>query len=940
MLSAATLYAGSPIFDSANTQRWDAVRGSAFIDTKVTRKSSASIRVEPNGSSDAWIRSTPVRLTVGRQYELSGFIRTEALETQDTNRSPITVGAALQMSSMPHDVHSESVGGSHDWTRVTLKFTATRPQDSIVLMAANGGLLKGKAWFEGVNLDEASAAGMTPNKKAVRTFGPAYRYPNGGWIFLHIEGEPYERGYQHGYLLSNEIVGYIERGSAELGNKSKKDWERSRITANALFLRGFDEEILQEMKGIAEGAAAAEARWDDRPVDLLDIVTINTVTELSLVQSALRNTPTGLEGLGFKTPPYYDKKRDSGQGVPVTERCSAFAATGSATADGKLVIGHITWWPLTLAGQTNVMLDIKPTKGHRFMMQTYPGGIQSGTDWYQNDAGVVLTETTIDQSPFNVGGTPVAYRARRAIQYGEDIDHVINELKTRNNGLYTNEWIIGDSRSNEIAMLELGTYKTRLFRSSKNDWFGGTDGFYWGCNNAKDLSVRLEYAPDPNGRPDSLPFVPAPRDVAWQKIYREWKGRIDETFGFTAFRTPPLNSASAMDVKLATSEMASRLMAWTVFGLPNERERMPTDWDKQVFAGNNGLHSSGYRVMSAEPTLELAQAVRENEMARVAKTPIAVQSRTADSPSYADRLWKGWILPATDADLWVTRGSVAYYDALIDGKNMEVLRALYRSASIDNDPPLSALRVDPASRDWVAISRNKGALVFDALRQEMGDDKFFDFMKQWYAANTTKAVTSEAFVADASRAAGRPLTAFFRKWLELPGLPISGNGPVFLASDIMTRLGTAMIVYGTTTDAAANRYAAETLQRRWNDRFESQVPIRKDFEVTEAELAAHDVVFVGRPETNGALRAWQSALQLTYEQSVFTAGGLTHSSEYEALALAARNPQNTKRMVLVLAGNSALETVRLASNGLAEAEFQVFDSGKSVVEGFTKQQPR
>ena len=935
----ATVYAAAPppLFD-ATTQRWDSVRGTATVDTKITRKSSHSIRVEPNGPSDAWIRSAPVQLTIGRLYELSGYIRTEALETQDTNRSPITVGAALQMASMPHDVHSESVGGTRDWTRVSLKFTATRSQDSIVLMAANGGLLKGKAWFEGVNLDEASSAGMTPNKKAVKTFGPAYRYPNGGWIYLHIEGEPYERGYQHGYLLSKEIVGYMERGSAELGNKSKKDWERSRTTANALFLRGFDDEILQEMRGIAEGAAAAGARWDGRPVDLLDIVTVNTVTEIDLVQSALRNTPTGLEGLIFKAPNYYDKKRDGG--VAINERCSAFAATGKATADGKMVIGHITWWPLTLAEQTNVMLDIQPTKGHRLMMQAYPGAIQSGTDWYQNDVGVVLTETTIEQSPFNTGGTPVAYRARRAIQYGDDIDHVIKELNTRNNGLYTNEWIIGDSRTNEIAMIELGTYKTRTFRSSKNDWFGGTDGFYWGCNNAKDLSVRLEYAPDPNGRPDALPFVPAPRDVAWQKIYNQWKGRIDETFGFTAFRTPPLTSASAMDVKIATSDMASKLMAWTVFGLPNERERKPSEWDKKVYAENNGLHSSGYRVMSATPTEALARAIQDNEAERLRTAPVE-PAKKQEKPDYTERLWKGWILPTTDFELWLVRGSVGYYDALVDGRNVEVLRAQYRLATLDNDPPLSAIRTDPASREWATITRNKGALVFDALRHELGDDKFFDFMKQWYAANTTKKVTTGAFIADASRAAGHSLAEFFKKWLESPGLPDSAaTGPVFLASDIMSRLGNALIVYGTTTDAAANRYAAETLQRRWNERYESLVPIHKDFEVTEAELASRDVVFVGRPETNAALRAWQSALKLDYTQSVFSAGGATYGSEYDALAMAARNPQNAQKMVLVLAGNSALETVRLASNGLAEAEYQVFDAGKPAAEGFSGAQQR
>ena len=56
-----------------------------------------------------------------------------------------------------------------------------------------------------------------------------------------------------------------------------------------------------------------------------------------------------------------------------------------------MVIGHVTWWPLTLAEQTNVMLDIQPAKGHRMLIQSYPGGIESGTDWYQNDAGVILT---------------------------------------------------------------------------------------------------------------------------------------------------------------------------------------------------------------------------------------------------------------------------------------------------------------------------------------------------------------------------------------------------------------------------------------------------------------------------------------------------------------------------------------------------------------------
>ena len=35
------------------------------------------------------------------------------------------------------------------------------------------------------------------------------RYPQAGWIVLHIEGNPYERGVQHGRLMAPEIAGYL-----------------------------------------------------------------------------------------------------------------------------------------------------------------------------------------------------------------------------------------------------------------------------------------------------------------------------------------------------------------------------------------------------------------------------------------------------------------------------------------------------------------------------------------------------------------------------------------------------------------------------------------------------------------------------------------------------------------------------------------------------------
>src|SRR5262249_36208234 len=90
--------------------------------------------------------------------------------------------------------------------------------------------------------------------------------------------------------------------------------------------------------------------------------------------------------------------------------CSAFAATGPATADGKAIIGHITMFGLYASNFFNVWLDVKPAQGHRVLMQTYPGGIQSGLDYYQNDAGLVVVETTIHQTQFDGSGMTLASR--------------------------------------------------------------------------------------------------------------------------------------------------------------------------------------------------------------------------------------------------------------------------------------------------------------------------------------------------------------------------------------------------------------------------------------------------------------------------------------------------------------------------------------------------
>src|SRR5207244_6292447 len=197
-----------------------------------------------------------------------------------------------------------------------------------------------------------------------------------------------------------------------------------------------------------------------------------------------------------------------------------------------------------------------------------------------------------------------------------------------------------------------------------------------------------------------------------------------------------------------------------------------------------------------------------------------------------------------------------------------------------------------------------GGLLRDGLPQRMGDDAFLKLMSGYFAANTTKTVTAQSFLDQAG-------VAF--EFTE-PAM-----GPAYSVSDISRRLGNTVLVYGTQREAGANRYAAEQLQAEYINEFESQVPIYKDFEVSDELLAHRNVVFVGRPEANTALAAWAKRIGLDYEAGVFKIEGQTHASEREALSFAANNPLDPSCMVLVIAGNDALRTVKQAAAGHSES---------------------
>lgn len=200
----------------------------------------------------------------------------------------------------------------------------------------------------------------------------ANQHEKNGWIYLHIEGAPRERGFQHGYLLSKEIKESIRVLSEVWHYQSVLDWQWLVQKAGEIFSPKVDSENITEIDGIVEGMKATGVITNRD-----EIVTYNGYMELLWYW-----WPSVKDTISPNSP---DPKKQS---------CSSFIATGSMTADGGIILGHNTmfdyYYPLC-----NVIQDILPAKGHRILMQSFAGFIHSGTDFFVTNAGLVGSETTI-----------------------------------------------------------------------------------------------------------------------------------------------------------------------------------------------------------------------------------------------------------------------------------------------------------------------------------------------------------------------------------------------------------------------------------------------------------------------------------------------------------------------------------------------------------------
>lgn len=281
-------------------------------------------------------------------------------------------------------------------------------------------------------------------------------YKKNGWTFISIKGKPKERGYAYGYFCATDFKEIQKMLKFVILESYGVEWNHfiKEIVNDfkEMTKREFNE-LYEEMEGISDGCNANGCKTS---VD--EIIAWNFYLSIPYWYSKNTDSPIGKQGGS-------------------SDKCSAFIAVGDWTEDGKIVCAHNSFADYIDGQYSNIILDLNPSEGHRFIMQTSPCWIWSGADSFVTAKGIIGTETTIGGFIPYEKKFPIGYRIRKAMQYGNSLDEYCDILLHENSGDYACSWLFGDTNTNEILRIELGL-KYHNIERTKNGFFIGFNAPY------------------------------------------------------------------------------------------------------------------------------------------------------------------------------------------------------------------------------------------------------------------------------------------------------------------------------------------------------------------------------------------------------------------------------------------------------------------------------
>ncbi len=224
---------------------------------------------------------------------------------------------------------------------------------------------------------------------------------------IEIYGTPRERGRQYGHAAAARIargVSHYLKQFADCGLDGRGI--RSHVESYLPRIHAYDRDLVEEMRGIAEGAK----------IDFDSVVLLNARTEL--LHEALE---------------LQKRAREREQNSP--DGCTGVVVLPSAAADGRII--HATNWDWKAeCAETAVVLQIRRDDGPDVLMFAEAGALsRAGV----NAAGIAITANYIESDrDFEKPGIPLALLRRKALEcesYAGAIGVIVSTEKLTSNNL-------------------------------------------------------------------------------------------------------------------------------------------------------------------------------------------------------------------------------------------------------------------------------------------------------------------------------------------------------------------------------------------------------------------------------------------------------------------------------------------------------------------------
>jgi len=330
-----------------------------------------------------------------------------------------------------------------------------------------------------------------------------------GMNVLYLHGDAFEMGYQHGRLMHDAIAdGVVPEAAKIVYNEITAMYGRTPIIRNQIY-NYIDRNFLTEMLDNALRRMPTDIK--QRALNSLFAVSeasgvpVNTFLDAALNPSVLmllaarttdgvtppseRTMPNALPGLGA---------------AGAAANCSEFAVWGDRTADGNIVIGRNTDYPLTGVYENNhTVIYFDPTEGDaQKYMSVISAGVHNAGVLAFNESGLYIGAHTVPSTAVDTDAVPAFFIAGDVMAHAHNFDEAI-EIFRRHRAESGWTYVVMSVNEGKIASVEINADGVSV-RPATGTMHVQTNHYITDAMRDKNLFINRSIQNDSIGRFDRL----------------------------------------------------------------------------------------------------------------------------------------------------------------------------------------------------------------------------------------------------------------------------------------------------------------------------------------------------------------------------------------------------------------------------------------------------